>query len=314
MNQAAGAEDGSLRHLSELLRRSGVLITFESSGQTKDSLIKSLLPALRDVGLDTTFAELPSSPVAPAVYSFPATPVYQSICLITGPQQQQGGLADQLQSELSSRSITVHVRTMGQSVPADDTLVFLMDLVAPFVHNLADAEFGPLMQLLLEHKPPMVWVTTSPSKDPRASMIYGLARTLRSEHKADITVVELDVDVDVGVGSSAHSRSLAQIIQGLPERRFHDQTVHPDFEYALVGDVIQVPRFHWTTPQQELSRCAKRRAQELCARLVPKKPRQVDSLRWINYPLHLLNAGQVRVEVRASAVSIEVSDCDCPIW
>lgn len=191
---------------------------------------------------------------------------------------------------------------MGQPVPADDTLVFLVDLAAPFVHSLTNAEFGPFMQLLSEHKPPMIWVTTSSSKDPRASMIYGLARTLRSEHKADITVVQLDVDV------GTYSHSLAQIIQGLPQRRFHDQTFNPDFEFAIVGDSIQVPRFHWTTAQQELSRCAKRLAQESCARLVPKKSHQLDSLRWVNYPLPLLDPGQIRVEVMASAVSKEVSD------
>lgn len=215
-------------------------------------------------------------------------------------------MIEQFRSELASRSVAVHARTIGQPVPADDTLVFFMDLAGPYVHDLTEAEFAPFMGLLSEHKPPMVWVTTSSSKDPRASMIYGLARTLRSEHKADLTVVEVDFEHDVAGGSS--SQSLVRIVQRLPQRRFNDHTFSPDFEFALVGDSIQVPRFHWTTPQQELSHCAEQRAQELYARLVPKKPRQADSLRWVNYPSHCLHPGEVRVEVRASAVNKEDID------
>lgn len=292
------AGDRGLGHLSELLRPDGVLITLESP-QGNESAAESLFRGLRDAGLDVPSAALSSS-IAPAVFQRPATPVYQSVCLITAPEQQSA-LVDRFKCELTSRSISVHTRTIGEQVPADDTLVFFLDLASPYVHNLTEDEFAPFMQLLSEHKPPMVWVTTSSCKDPRLSMIYGLARTLRSEHKADLTVAE----VDAGRDDDGASSSLARIVQGLPQRRFHD-TFGPDFEFALVGDSIQVPRFHWTTPQQQLSRCAARRVRDSYARLLPKKPRQVDSLRWVNYPLHGLNPGQIRVEVKASAVNKEV--------
>lgn len=304
----SGAEGGSLRGLGELLRPTGVLITLESPGGTQESVTKSLLPTLEAAGLDTTSAELSS--LAPgAVLRFPATPVYQSICIITGTQQENfaSPLIEQFKSELASRSVAVHTRTIGQPVPADDTLVFFMDLAGPYVHGVTEAEFVPFMGLLSEHNPPMVWVTTSSSKDPRASMIYGLARTLRSEHKADLTVVEVDSEHDDVAGGSS-SQLLVRIVQGLPQRRFNDHNFSPDFEFALVGDSIQVPRFHWTTPQQELSHCAEQRARESYARLVPKKPHQADSLRWVNYPSQCLHPGEVRVEVRASAVNKEDID------
>lgn len=296
--------EGSLADLVELLRRpAGRMILLKSPEGDQPLMTQSLISALCDADLDTTTpgAELLSSS-GPKIFQRSVSPVYQSICIITEPQQPQSGLVEQFKSELAARSIAVQTRTMGQQVPAGDTLVFFLDLYAPYVHNLTEVDFTPFMQLLSDHKPPMVWVTTS--DDPRAAMIYGLARTLRSELKADLTVVELEGTDAFGSGSTS---SLARIIQGLPHRRINDHAVGPDYEFAVVGDDIQVPRFQWTTPHQELSRCARQRARESCARLVPKKPRQVDSLRWLSYPLGDLSPDEIRVEVKASAVNKGVS-------
>nr|XP_036577933.1 polyketide synthase [Colletotrichum truncatum]KAF6785063.1 polyketide synthase [Colletotrichum truncatum] len=81
-------------------------------------------------------------------------------------------------------------------------------------------------------------------------MINGLARTLRSELKTDITVVEVDTeDGDI----TSLSKGLINIVKHLPLRRFNDG-INPDFEFALTRGAVKVPRFHCTTIQEELSR------------------------------------------------------------
>ncbi|KAJ0292056.1 hypothetical protein CBS470a_003109 [Colletotrichum nupharicola] len=188
-----------------------------------------------------------------------------------------------------------------KDIQADDALVFFWDLVKPYLYNITDEQFAPLIELLSGHKKPIIWVTPhsqTSCTSPESAMIHGLARTLRSELKTDITVVELDTLVD-NPGNLA--QCLLQIVKSLPLRRFND-VLSPDFEFSISNGAVRVPRFDWTTAQAELSRCSSRRAAQSLSRLLPKKPRQIDSLNWINFPLQDLEPGNVRVEVKASAV------------
>ncbi|KAI8296209.1 Fumagillin dodecapentaenoate synthase [Colletotrichum sp. SAR11_240] len=188
-----------------------------------------------------------------------------------------------------------------KDIQTDDALVFFWDIVKPYLYNITEEHFAPLIELLSGHKKPIIWVTPQSQTsctNPDSAMIHGLARTLRSELKTDITVVELDTLVD---DPENLAQSLLQIVKSLPLRRFND-VLSPDFEFSISNGTVKVPRFDWTTAQVELSRCSSRRAAQFLSRLLPKKPRQIDSLNWINFPLQDLEPGNVRVEVKASAV------------
>ncbi|KAG6359882.1 hypothetical protein INS49_010935 [Diaporthe citri] len=287
-----------LRHIKELLRPNALVILLEL---LHDDQSHRLLPAIRDAGFEMTSATIGELSTSPMLKLSGST-ASQSVSIIV--PTMESSLVDQFKSDLKSRNIKARTCSIDEKIPAEDILAFFLDLAAPHVYNLTEAEFRPFIELLSEHKRPIVWVTT-PSQiacgDPRPSMILGLARTLRSETKADITVVEADVEA---VHPAQLSRSLIRIVENLPHRHFYD-AYNPDYELAITKDGIKVPRFQWTTPQQELSRCLARRVTGSFTKLIPKKPRHMDSLNWVNYPLESLHPGQIRVEVKAAAIHIE---------
>ncbi|KAI8210667.1 Fumagillin dodecapentaenoate synthase [Colletotrichum sp. SAR 10_76] len=273
----------SLSRFKDLLRPSGLLVLLDIP-RHEGKVPESLFLACKESGFDMNNMEDKALTAATLILKLPMPVFSDNICIVSPEQSHQ--LVD-------------HFST--KDIQADDALVFFWDIVKPYLYNLTEEQFAPLIELLSGHKKPIIWVTPQSQTsctNPDSAMIHGLARTLRSELKTDITVVELDTLVD---DPENLAQSLLQIVKSLPLRRFND-VFSPDFEYSIKNGVVQVPRFDWTTAQAELSRCSSRRAAQFLSRLLPKKPRQIDSLNWINFPLQDLEPGKVRVEVKASAV------------
>ncbi|KAH9238002.1 hypothetical protein K456DRAFT_33437 [Colletotrichum gloeosporioides 23] len=264
-----------------------------------DIVISTSVEINTESGFDVTNVEDRPITAATLILKLPVPIFSDNICIVSPEQPHQ--LVDHFRSALESSSIQTRTCFSTKDIQADDALVFFWDLVKPYLYNITDEQFAPLIELLSGHKKPIIWVTPhsqTSCTSPESAMIHGLARTLRSELKTDITVVELDTLVD-NPGNLA--QCLLQIVKSLPLRRFND-VLSPDFEFSISNGAVRVPRFDWTTAQAELSRCSSRRAAQSLSRLLPKKPRQIDSLNWINFPLQDLEPGNVRVEVKASAV------------
>ncbi|KAI8255526.1 Fumagillin dodecapentaenoate synthase [Colletotrichum sp. SAR 10_98] len=287
-----------LNRFKDLLRPSGLLVLLDIP-RHESKVSESLLLACKESGFDVTNVEDRPLAAATLILRLPVPVFSDNVCIVSPEQPHQ--LVDHFRSALESSSIPTRTCFSTKDIQADDALVFFWDIVRPYLYNITEGQFAPLIELLSGHKKPIIWVTPhsqTSCTSPDSAMIHGLARTLRSELKTDITVVELDTLVD-NPGNLA--QCLLQIVKSLPLRRFND-VLSPDFEFSIINGAVQVPRFDWTTPQAELSRCSSRRTAQSLSRLLPKKPRQIDSLNWINFPLQDLEPGNVRVEVKASAV------------
>ncbi|KAJ0284325.1 hypothetical protein COL940_004125 [Colletotrichum noveboracense] len=117
--------------------------------------------------------------------------------------KEDNALIESFKSVLHSSSIPVRTYnadtciSQSAALPTEGTLIFFLDLDRPWIYHLRESGFPAFIQLLSTgtSKHPIVWVTPLSQiscDDPRSAMIYGLARTLRSELKADITIVEVD--------------------------------------------------------------------------------------------------------------------------
>ncbi|KAF5501052.1 Reducing polyketide synthase DEP5 [Colletotrichum siamense] len=207
-----------LLQIKHLLRPSGGLILLEalfadSFLTSIDVLLKSqtphiskdvLFPIIRDLGFVLPKDDQHKNQVTPILrlrhfnqLESSSTPV----SIVTN--KEDSALIESFKSVLHSSSIPVRTYNAdtciseSASLPTEGTLVFFLDLDRPWIYHLKESEFPAFIQLLSTgtSKRPIVWVTPLSQiscDDPRSAMIYGLVRTLRSELKADITIVEVD--------------------------------------------------------------------------------------------------------------------------
>uniref|UniRef100_L2FXU7 Polyketide synthase n=1 Tax=Colletotrichum fructicola (strain Nara gc5) TaxID=1213859 RepID=L2FXU7_COLFN len=321
-----------LLHIKQLLRPSGVLILPEAlfadsfltsfdvllQNQTPHISKDVLFPIIHDLGFDLPKGDQHKNQVNPILRLRHLNQLESSstpVSIVTN--KEDSTLIESFKSVLHSYSIPVRAYNADTcisesgSLLTDGTLVFFLDLDRPWIYHLKESEFPAFIQLLSTgtSKRPIVWVTPFSQidcNDPRSAMIYGLARTLRSELKADITIVEVDL-ADVS-NSDKCATFLMRIVQHLPHRCF-DGALDPDFEFAITREHgIVVPRHQWTTVQQELCRCSEQQQTSgvsTFAKLAPRITGNLSSLRWVRCPLPVLHARQLRVEVKAAAVNKE---------
>ncbi|KAL0938256.1 polyketide synthase [Colletotrichum truncatum] len=245
-----------LQHIKHLLHPSGLLILLELlSG---DSLLSSLdfllqndsppisedvlLPILRDLGFDVDQSDQHRSQLPPIMRLCTLNQVESSSSTITiVTNHQQSALIKNFKSVLHSYSVSARTYdaatciNQSASLPAEGALIFFLDLERPWIYHLTETEFAEFVRLLSTgtQKRPIVWVTPLSQiscKNPQTALIYGLARTLRSELKADITIVEVDLEDDAD--SDELAKLLTRIVQHLPHRCFADP-FDPDFEFAI---------------------------------------------------------------------------------
>ncbi|KAK2037056.1 KR domain-containing protein [Colletotrichum somersetense] len=296
----------------------GVLILFEmlqnDEGVAFDIVSEPgecrLLSSLRHAGFDLSWKNDGDELMSPLIVRSLLPDVPQLMHIIE--PKEKYAIVEQFKSDLSTTSITFQETAMDNIPPGKDPLVFFLDLAGPYPYNLANSPeafrvFMGFIELLLKSQRPLIWVTSpchqGDCKDARYAMIHGFARTLHHEVKDDITVVE----VDTKAGDPKFvSQALLRILKNLPHRRFGDVFEPPDAEIAIdQGGALKVPRMQWTTTQRELSRCSSQRAgQKSFAKLTLRKPQDVSSLEWVNYPLpDAVGSEEVRIEVHAASVS-----------
>lgn len=160
-----------------------------------------------------------------------------------------------VEKTFNDHNITCIKRTLDGDIPPGQDMIVFVDFDEPYLYNLTEARLNEFVKLVSSMKGSMIWVTPSAQiscKNPNSAMILGMMRTVRSEFRKDITVVELDAKRSTNDGSS---KSLLQIYQGL-SRRTKSRDLDPDYELAIVDGDIKIPRFQWTTAEDEFSNLA----------------------------------------------------------
>ncbi|KAI9735466.1 MAG: hypothetical protein M1818_006472 [Claussenomyces sp. TS43310] len=170
-------------------------------------------------------------------------------------------LVREVEKNFNDGNITCVRRTLEGDIPPGQDMIVFVDFDEPYLYNITETGLYKFVKLVSGMRGSMIWVTPSAQvscKNPNSSMILGMMRTVRSEFRKDITVVELDAKRS---SNDSSSKSLLQIYQGLGHRT-RSRDLDPDYEYAIVDGDIKIPRLQWTTAEAEFSKLAGRSAVE----------------------------------------------------
>jgi hypothetical protein len=152
--------------------------------------------------------------------------------------------------ELESRGYDVDIRRFGQSIPAGQFVVALLDAPGPFVYGMTEQEYAHLKTFIVSASGAgILWVTglvQLQCTDPNQGMILGLCRTSRKELSVNIATLEVENY------SSAGCKAIADTLSLLACRDTGD-TTNKDMEWVFVDGKIQVGRFHWISVNARLS-------------------------------------------------------------
>jgi hypothetical protein len=203
-------------------------------------------------------------------------------------------------SHLRKGGYELDLCTMDETpVPGQD-IVSLLDLEQPFLHSASAAQFDGFRGFIARIQDSgVLWVTSASQiacRDPRYSLILGMARTLRLEHRIDFATLELDTfDTD----------SWGTVINVLHEfrHRIHEPNRGPDLEYAYSGGKVQISRYHWFSMLKALSDVEH---QFYPRKLAIQKPGYVQSLHWKQIQPLPLVGDEIEVEMRAVGLNFKV--------
>ncbi|KAB8214490.1 fatty acid synthase S-acetyltransferase [Aspergillus novoparasiticus] len=132
------------------------------------------------------------------------------------------------------------IQSLDEPVQEGSICVFVGDLKQPILANISSGAFEKIRQLILRSAG-LLWITREAYLDckvPSGALVYGLARTVRSE--LDLPFVTLDL------GSQADCPLLdeAQAIASVLNTVFHRISIlcSGDYEFTVRDGVISVPR------------------------------------------------------------------------
>lgn len=172
----------------------------------------------------------------------------QPVTVLAGKSASSRALAQSVKAYFESNGTIVRV-SQDRKVPMDgDLVVSLLDLDGATetgaVHSLDASTFRSFVDSLCNFTGSLIWllpVVHVKCTNPFAAMIQGLARTIRIEHKTDITIVEVDSET---TARGDFAKPIWAISQSLVRRRT-GATFDPDFDYAIRDGLIEIPRMTW---------------------------------------------------------------------
>lgn len=166
-------------------------------------------------------------------------------------------MAEEIGAQLRSEEYMITLRRIcDRQWPLDSDLISVVDVGKPFFQNISSSSYQDFHHLVTklsesEREPGlgfgMLWLTR-PShigyEDPRWAEIIGAARTIRGEMAVDLATFELDT---VSPGTWPF---VSRIFQKFQKRR-RDDTLLPEYEYALSNGTVYIPRAFPFRPAQE---------------------------------------------------------------
>lgn len=195
------------------------------------------------------------SPESPKVIAQLRKPLKHPKKLTVVVPDDDHALTNAVQASFQESDIDCEICKFEGDIPQGQDMVVIVDFGEPYLYNITETKFRDFASRLSSFKGSMIWVTPAAQifcNNPNSSMILGMTRTLRSELRKDITVVEIDFEAATFLNSS---KLLVKIYQSL-NYRARARDLDPDYEYAIIDGDIKIPRIHWTTGIEELSECA----------------------------------------------------------
>ncbi|KAL8826449.1 MAG: hypothetical protein Q9191_003792 [Dirinaria sp. TL-2023a] len=211
---------------------------------------------------------------------------------ITALCNEQGPVITQVLSQLERVGYQITVCKLEEVPPAGQDIISLLDVGKPFFENMniEEARYSTFKTFIHSLRAQGIfWVThlTEVScRDPRYAQVLGFSRCIRSEQLADLATCQVDsFDDPKSIDKITRALSRFQLRQG-------DETLNPDFEWAIFNDRIQLPRFHPFVLSDELL------VSELNekATLDVRTPGRVNSLHWARHSRENLKADEVEVQ------------------
>lgn len=200
---------------------------------------------------------------------------------------------------LENRGYSVHhSRFGGEPLPDGQDVIALLDDEAPFFENMDSQRFDSFKKLAESlNKCGILWVTRlsqAQCQDPRFSQINGIARTIRNELFVDFATCEVD-NFDVSL------EKLIDVYEKFQVRR-EDETLKPEFEYAIVDNTVQVGRYHPFSLQNEQQTSGSNSSMALRT----SKSGRLAALHWAQEDIKPLKGDEVEIDTYATGLNFKV--------
>lgn len=208
--------------------------------------------------------------------------------------------AKDVASRLLDQGYNVNWGTLDQEPLADQCIVSLLDVDDPYLHNMSAQGYTALQNFLMKAgKSQVLWVTNMSQlicTDPRFSLIFGFARTLRHEMLLDISIFETDVFDEAAVNA------LLQVVDKLEWSR-QSADVDLEYEYSFYQGHVHVGRCHWTSslpsvPSQSFANAPRKLGVESFG--------LIDTLQWKPAEGTQLESDHVEVDMRFVGLNFRV--------
>ncbi|KAK2811573.1 hypothetical protein FQN49_008445, partial [Arthroderma sp. PD_2] len=199
--------------------------------------------------------------------------------------------AKEVACTLREQGYNVNWGTLTQAPPADQWIISLLDLDGPYLHNISEQGYTALHAFLTHiNKSKMIWVTNMGQlacADPRFSLIFGLARTLRHELALDISTFETDIFDSTAVNA------FLGVLKKLEWSREHSNA-DPEYEFSFYNGTVHTARCHWTSPRLQMPI---QPTDETPWKLAIGSLGSVDTLHWAPFEQVKLKGNDVEVEM-----------------
>ncbi len=177
-------------------------------------------------------------------------------------------------------------------------IVSMIDLDGPFFENIADEPYYDFQKFLANLKNSGIFWVTKPChirvQDPRYAQVIGLARVIRSELLIDFATCEID---DVDAKFSLVGQTLEKF-----RTRDNEDTLSPDFEYAIDNGVINIGRYF---PFVMMDGFIQETEGERM-KVVIGTPGRLNTLHWVRQPeAALLKDHELEIEMHAVGVNFK---------
>ncbi|WQF80921.1 Putative Acyl transferase domain superfamily, phosphopantetheine binding ACP domain, thiolase [Colletotrichum destructivum] len=238
------------------------------------------------------------------------SPSGREVTLLCRTGSEEPDVVERLKRELAQAGYVVNQRTLGDEIPQGEDVVALLDEQDAFFDGIDEERyvaFKSLVRAASAGGSGIFWITrlcqVPPFESPSHAQVLGTARTIRSEAAVAFATCEVD-DTSASAGSiAAVFRQFQTAREAKPATATDDaMTLDPDYEYAIVDNVVHAGRFCPFSIADEL-RCADARDRIV---LDKGKPGLAMALSWNRrVPVPLV---QNLVEVKVSAAGLNFRD------